>query len=191
MASVRILNKETLSEKKYLLQNITFEIVDSKGDLQTQKREVYIRPHGASLLLYNAQKKAILLSKQFRLPALLIDNSGDVIEACAGIIDDGESPEEAVKREAEEELGYRVNTVQKVAEVYPSPGGLSELIYLYIAEYTDDMKINDGGGKEDEGEDIEVIELPFSEARRMIENGEFTDAKTIILIQHAIIKGLI
>ena len=192
MASIHILNRETLSDRKYLLQNITFEITDSTGKLQTQKREVYIRPQGAALLLYNPAKKTLLLSKQFRLPAYLIDDkSGDVLETCAGIIDEGETPEQAIIRETEEELGYKITSVTKVCETYPSPGGLSELIHLYIAEYTDSMKVNDGGGNKEEGEDIDVIEISFSEAHDMLHTMKFTDAKTIILIQHAIIKGLI
>lgn len=191
MASIHILNRETLSEKKYLLQTITFETADRSGKLQTQKREVYIRPQGTTLLLYNPVKKTLLLSRQFRLPAYLIDQSGDVIETCAGIIDEGETPEEAIIRETEEELGYKITFVIKVFEAYSSPGALSELIHFYIAEYSDDMKIDEGGGKKEEGEDIEVMEISYQEARDMLENRKFTDAKTIILIQHAIIKGLI
>lgn len=191
MTSINILRSETLSEKKYLLQSITFEITDSKGQLQKQKREVYIRPHGSALLLYNPVKKTILLSRQFRLPIWLIDDSGNVIETCAGIIDEGETPQQAVIREAEEELGYQISSVNKIGGIYPSPGALSELIHLYIAEYSEDMKVHDGGGKTEEGEDIEVLELSFDEVRNMLKKGEFTDAKTIILIQHAIIEGLI
>jgi GDP-mannose pyrophosphatase NudK len=191
MASINILNSETLSEKKYLLQNITFEITDRSGQLQVQKREAYIRPPGATLLLYNPDQEKILLSKQFRLPAWLIDQSGDVIETCAGIIDENETPDQAVVREAEEELGYSVPSVRKIGEIYPTPGAVSELIHLYIAEYSDDMKVHAGGGKTDEGEDIEVLELSFDKARSMLARGEFTDAKTIILIQYAIINELI
>ncbi|HXI01414.1 MAG TPA: NUDIX domain-containing protein [Sphingobacteriaceae bacterium] len=191
MALIRILNRKTLSEKKYLLQNITFEIKDSSGKLHTQQREVYFRPQGATLLLYNPVKRTVLLSRQFRLPAYLIDQEKDLIETCAGMIDEGETPKEAIIREAEEELGYRVAFVSKVCEAYPSPGGLSELIHFYIAPYSDDMKVNAGGGKKDEEEDIDVLELSFVQVRDMLEKGEFTDAKTIILIQYAIIKGLI
>lgn len=191
MASIRLLNSETLSEKKYLLQYITFESTYTTGQLQQHQREVYIRPQGASLLLYNPQQKKVLLCRQFRLPAWLLDHSGDVIETCAGIIDDGETAEEAVIREAEEELGYRVASVKKIGEVYPTPGAVSELIHLYIGEYSDNMKVHSGGGKADEGEDIEVLELSFNQVRNMLEKQQFTDAKTIILIQHAIINGLI
>ena len=191
MTSIKILNTETLSDNKYLLQNITFEIRDRDGHIQSQKREVYIRPQGAALLLYNPSEKKILISKQFRLPAFLIDQSGDIIEACAGIIDENETPDEAVVREAEEELGYRVPAVMKIGEVYPTPGAVSELIHLYIGMYSADMKVNDGGGNEHEGENIEAIELTFDEARNMLKNQEFKDAKTIILIQHAIINGFL
>lgn len=191
MASINILNSETLSDKKYLLQTITFEITDSKGQLQKQKREVYVRPHGAAILLYHPVKQTVLLSRQFRLPAWLIDHSGEVIETCAGIIDENETPEQAVIREAEEELGYKVASVTKVFEIYPSPGALSELIHLYIGEYSEDMKIHEGGGNSEEGEDIDVLELSFEEVRNMLKNRTFTDAKTIILLQHALIERLI
>lgn len=174
-----------------MLQHITFKITDSNGQLQEQKREVYVRPQGATLLLYNPEQKKVLLSRQFRLPAWMIDKSGDVIETCAGIIDEGESPEQAVIREAEEELGYNVPSVTKIGEIYPTPGAVSELIHLYVGEYSDNMKVHSGGGKTDEGEDIEVLELSFQQVRHMLANREFTDAKTIILVQHAIITGLI
>ena len=191
MAEIEITDRTTLADKKYLLENIRFNIKDRLGKIQEQEREIYFRPDGAVLLLYNLERKTMLFTRQFRLVAELKHSENELLEACAGIIDPGETPQEAAIREAEEELGYRIHQVEKVHEAFATPGGVTEVIHFFTGEYREDMKVNGGGGVEHEGEDIEIVELTFHKVRDMLEKRAFHDAKTIILIQHLWIKGIL
>ncbi|HEY0897589.1 MAG TPA: NUDIX domain-containing protein [Sphingobacteriaceae bacterium] len=191
MAEIEITERTTLADKKYTLENIRFKIKDSKGEVREQEREIYFRPDGAVLLLYNRQKRTVLFTRQFRLAADLKQSENELLEACAGIIDPGETPEQAAIREAEEELGYRIPQVEKIHEAFSTPGGVTEVIHFFTGEYAGSMKVNGGGGVEHEGEDIEIVELSFDEVRGMMEAKQLRDAKTIILIQHLIIKGIL
>jgi GDP-mannose pyrophosphatase NudK len=191
MAEIEITERTTLSDKKYLLENIRFNIKDRSGEIKEQEREIYNRPDGSVLLLYNSGKQTVLLTRQFRLVAELKHSENELLEACAGIIDPGESPEEAAIREAEEELGYRVGQVEKILEAFSTPGGVTETIHFFTGEYQDSMKVNSGGGMAHEGEDIEIVELSFKEVRSLLEKKQLHDCKTIILLQHLLIKGIL
>lgn len=181
---IKILDTEILSDNWYTLKKLTYEYTKEDGTKETQSREVYDHGNAATILLYNKQEQTVILTRQFRLPSFVNGNSsGMLIEACAGLLDD-DSPEECARREAEEETGYRVNQVQKIFGSYMSAGSLTEIIHFFIAEYSGDMKVNEGGGKENEQENIEVIEFPFQNTLTMIDNGEIKDAKTIILLQY-------
>ena len=107
-----------------------------------------------------------------------------MIEVCAGLLDE-KNPEDCIKRETEEETGYRIHEVKKVFEAYMSPGAVTEILYFFTAEYQPEMKVSDGGGLATEHEYIEVMELPFEQAMTMVYNGEIKDAKTIMLLLHA------
>jgi len=188
---VSIEKTEILSDNWYTLKKVTFTIKKENGDTETQSREAYDRGNGAVVLLYNTHSKNVILTKQFRLPTYINGNpTGMLIEACAGLLDN-DNPEDCVKREAEEETGYKVSKVEKIFEAYMSPGSVTEILHFFIAEYSDDMKINDGGGLEDEGENIEVLQLPFDETLSMIDNGAIKDAKTIMLLQHLRLKNIL
>ncbi|MDF2832627.1 GDP-mannose pyrophosphatase NudK [Chryseobacterium indoltheticum] len=188
---VSIEKTEILSDNWYTLKKVTFTIKKENGDTETQSREAYDRGNGAVVLLYNTHSKNVILTKQFRLPTYISGNpTGMLIEACAGLLDN-DNPEDCVKREAEEETGYKISKVEKIFEAYMSPGSVTEILHFFIAEYSDDMKINDGGGLEDEGENIEVLQLPFDETLSMIDNGEIKDAKTIMLLQHLRLKNIL
>src|SRR5580765_5902369 len=166
---VRILNEKLLSDNWYSLKKYDYEIAKKDGSLQKQTREVYDRGNGAVILLYNQDNNTVILTRQFRLPSFVNGNeSGYLIEACAGLLDK-DNPEEAVKRETEEETGYRVGEVKKVFEAYMSPGSVSEILYFFIAEYSASMKVNEGGGVAQEQEDIEVLEITFEKALAMVE----------------------
>lgn len=180
---IKILNTEILSDNWYILKKITYAH-QQKSEWLTQQREAYDRGNGAVILLYNKEKGTVILTRQFRLPTYINGNSsGMLIEACAGLLD-LDNPEDCIKRETEEEVGYKVKDVRKIFEAYMSPGSVTEILYFFIAEYTDAMKVSDGGGLEEEQEHIEVLELPFNEALQMIETGEIKDAKTIMLLQY-------
>lgn len=188
---VSIEKTEILSDNWYTLKKVTFTIKKENGDNETQSREAYDRGNGAVVLLYNTHSKNVILTKQFRLPTYINGNpTGMLIEVCAGLLDN-DNPEDCVKREAEEETGYKISKVEKIFEAYMSPGSVTEILHFFIAEYSDDMKINDGGGLEDEGENIEVLQLPFDETLSMIDNGEIKDAKTIMLLQHLRLKNIL
>jgi GDP-mannose pyrophosphatase NudK len=191
MEQVKILKEELLSDNWYRLKKYTYEILKRDGKRQQQTREVYDRGNGAVILLYNKEFKTVILTRQFRLPSFVNGNKeGDLIEACAGLLDQ-DNPEEAIKRETEEETGYRIKDVRKIFEAYMSPGSVSEILYFFIAEYSQSMKVHKGGGIEHEQEDIEVLEMDFEKALSMIESGGIRDAKTIILLQYIKIKQIL
>ncbi|MDF2930792.1 MAG: nudK [Chryseobacterium sp.] len=187
--NVHIEKTEILSDNWYTLKKITFNIHKKDGKVETQSREAYDRGNGAVILLYNTTSKTVILTKQFRMPTYINGNStGMLIEACAGLLDN-DNPEECIKRETEEETGYKISKVEKIFEAYMSPGSVTEILHFFIAEYSSEMKIANGGGLEDEGEDIEVLEIYFEKALEMIDSGEIKDAKTIMLLQHLRIKN--
>ncbi|MDN3692862.1 GDP-mannose pyrophosphatase NudK [Chryseobacterium tructae] len=189
--NITILKTDVLSDNWYTLNKVTFTVRKKDGTTETQSREAYDRGNGAVILLYNKTSNTIILTRQFRLPTYINGNAtGMLIEACAGLLDN-DNPEDCIKRETEEETGYKISKVEKVFEAYMSPGSVTEILHFFIAEYSNEMKINDGGGLEEEGEHIEVLELPFEETLSMIDTGEIKDAKTIMLLQYLRIKGIL
>jgi nudix-type nucleoside diphosphatase (YffH/AdpP family) len=188
---VKNIEKILLSDNWYTLNKVVFEYQTRDGRWVSQAREAYDRGNGATVLLYNREKKTVILISQFRMPSYLNGNeSGMLIETCAGLLD-GDDPETCVLKEAEEESGIRPKSARKVFEAYMSPGAVTEIIHFYVAEYTDRDRIGGGGGLPEEQEDIEVHEVPFDEALQMISDGRIRDAKTIMLLQHAKLEGLL
>lgn len=182
---VKISKIELLSDNWYILKKASFAYLRNNGEWQEQQREFYDRGNGATILLYNLAQQTVVLTRQFRFPAFMNGlESGLLIETAAGLLDEA-SPEERIRLEAEEETGYQVQALQKVFEAYMSPGSVTEKLYFYVAEYASQQRIGAGGGLEQEGEDIEVLELPFTQALAMLQSGEIQDAKTIMLLQHA------
>jgi nudix-type nucleoside diphosphatase (YffH/AdpP family) len=191
LPEIKITKEEILSDNWYVLRKFTYDFKLKNGDWQTQSREAYDRGNGAVILLYNPDQQTVILTRQFRLPTFVNGNtSGMLIEACAGLLDK-DSPEDCIRREVEEETGYKVSHVRKIFEAYMSPGSVTEILYFFIAEYAASMKVHDGGGVEHEQEQIEVLEIPFEKALSMIDTGEIMDAKTIILLQHLRLKGIL
>ena len=188
---VKIINREILSSNWYTLRKITYEYLKKDGSWQSQSREAYDRGNGAVILLYNVSLKTVILTRQFRMPTFINGNeNGMLIEACAGLLDK-DNPEDCIKRETEEETGYKISTVKKVMEVYMSPGSVTEMLHFFIAEYSHAMKVTEGGGIAHEQEEIEVLELPMEQALQMVENSEIKDAKTIMLLQHLRLKNIL
>lgn len=182
---VKIVEKQLLSDNWYKLYKYTFDITDGTGAPRRQVREAYDRGNGAVILLYNSVHRTIILTRQFRLPTFVNGNSdGMMIEACAGLLDQ-DNPEDCIRRETEEETGYRIDHVQKIYEAYMSPGSVTEILHFFIGEYSSDQKVHEGGGVDYEQENIEVLELDFQKAYNMITSGEIKDAKTIMLLQYA------
>jgi nudix-type nucleoside diphosphatase (YffH/AdpP family) len=188
---VTIVDSEVLSDNWYTLRRVTYDYQKKDGSWQRQSREAYDRGNGATILLYSVKEKKVILTRQFRLPTFVNGNeSGMLIEACAGLLDK-DNPEDAIRRETEEETGYKVASVRKIFEAYMSPGSVTEILYFFVAEYERSMKINEGGGVAHEQEDIEVLELDADKAMSMIDAGEIRDGKTIMLLQYARLNGLI
>ena len=189
--NINILKTEILSDNWYTLKKITYDYLKKDGTKQTQSREAYDRGNGATILLYNKALKTVILTRQFRLPTYINGNqSGFLIEACAGLLDK-DNPEDCIRRETEEETGYKVTDVRKIYEAYMSPGSVTEILYFFIAEYSKEMKVAEGGGAAHEEENIEVLEVSFDNAIEMMSNGEIKDAKTIMLLQYIKLSGLL
>jgi nudix-type nucleoside diphosphatase (YffH/AdpP family) len=181
---IRVKDVRLLSDNWYTLKTTTFEWRRNDGTWQTQHRETYDRGNGATLLPYNRTQRTVVLVKQFRYPAYVNGCDDLMIEAAAGLLDN-ESPENRIRAEAEEETGYRLRDIRKVFEAFMSPGSVTEKLHFFVADYEPEMRISDGGGNADEGEDIEVLELSIDEALAMIADGRIADAKTIMLLQYA------
>jgi nudix-type nucleoside diphosphatase (YffH/AdpP family) len=187
---VRIIEERLLSDDWYILKKTTFEYRCRNGRWQKQSRETYDRGNGAVLLLFNVERATVVLTRQFRFPAYMNGcPDGLLIEACAGLLD-GDDPQTCIRREAEEETGFVVRSPRKILEAYMSPGSVTEKLHFFVAEYGLADQISAGGGDAAEGEDIEVIELPLTDALEMLANGAIQDGKTIMLLQHAAIFGL-
>jgi GDP-mannose pyrophosphatase NudK len=188
---VKISKTEILSDNWYTLRKVTFDYLQKDGTWQTQSREAYDRGNGATILLYNKELNSVILTRQFRLPSFINGNpSGMLIEACAGLLDKNNA-EDCIKKETEEETGYKISKVQKIFEAYMSPGSVTEILYFFVAEYSKEMKVSGGGGLAEEQENIEVLELDFDQAYNMILSGEIKDGKTIMLLQYAKIHKLL
>lgn len=188
---INIQKTEVLSDNWYTLNKVTYSYKRKNGEWETYSREAYDRGNGAAILLYNTEKKTVILTRQFRLPTYINgNNSGMLIEACAGLLDK-DNPEDCIRKETEEETGYRISRVKKIFESYMSPGSVTEILYFFVAEYSKEMKVSEGGGLIEEQENIEVLELKFEDSYNMIYSGEIKDGKTIMLLQYAKIHHLI
>jgi|EP01132_Coremiostelium_polycephalum_P010908 nudix-type nucleoside diphosphatase (YffH/AdpP family) len=181
---VRVRTVKILADDWFVLKKTTFDYLRRDGTWQTQNRETYDRGNGAVILLYDRARRTVILTRQFRYPAFVNGCSELLIEAPAGLLDNI-SPEERIRKEAEEETGYRVQHVRKVFEAFMSPGSVTEKLYFFVGEYASSDQVSDGGGEAAEGEDIDVLELPFAQALAMIGSGAIQDGKTIMLLQHA------
>ena len=186
---VVVTDVELLASGWHVLRRTTLERRRTDGERVTEQRETYDRGNGATLLPYDPERRTVLLTRQFRYPVYVNGHpDGMLLEAAAGLLDD-DSPEDAVRREVEEELGITVGEVEHVFDVFMSPGSVTECIHFYAAPYRPVDRTGAGGGLADEGEDIEVVELPFDEALDMIDDGRIADAKTVMLLQWAALRG--
>lgn len=178
---VQIEKVEPLSHNWVKLDRYTIRYRRNDGSEDRLVREVHDHGHGATVLPYDRARGTVLLVRQFRLPAYLTDGSGGfIIETCAGLLD-GDDPAVCANREAEEELGVRLSNLRHMTTAYATPGCVTERIVLFLADYSHEARIDGGGGRAHEGEDIEVLEIPFEEMRRMVKDGRIADSKTVML----------
>ncbi|MFT8209503.1 MAG: GDP-mannose pyrophosphatase NudK [Symbiopectobacterium sp.] len=184
---IKLIEKKLLSDNWYVLHKYTFDLKRKHGGVVRQMREVYDKGDGATILLYNREKKTVLLMRQFRMPTYVNGNeSGMLLETCAGLLDDL-SPDACIRKEVMEETGYIIEKFEKLFDAYMSPGSVTEKVHFFAAEYEPSQRKASGGGVEDE--DIEVIELPFTDALAMIKDGRIHDGKTIMLLHYAQLQG--
>lgn len=186
---VKIISSHLLAENWGRLTSTTLDYQRRDGAVQRLHREVYDHGNAAAMLLHNPLTDRVLLVRQFRYPAMLNGDAPHMLEVCAGLLD-GNAPAEAAAREALEETGHAPRSVRFVCHAYASPGSLTEKVSLFIGEYDQTTRRTDGGGLIEEGEDIELVELDFSQALTMTRQGGITDAKTIILLQHLALEKL-
>lgn len=180
---------ELTSQGWHVLRRTTYDYRRRDGRWVTEHRETYDRGNGAAVLPYDPQRGTVLLTRQFRYPVYVNDHpDGMLIEAAAGLLDE-DAPDAAIRREAAEELGVTLGPIEHVFDAYMSPGSVTERLHFYAAAYSPADRTDDGGGVAHEGEDIEVIELPFRDALEMITDGRIADGKTIMLLQWAALRG--
>jgi GDP-mannose pyrophosphatase NudK len=191
LKNIEIIDTKILSDNWYTLKKITYQAQQSNGTMLTQSREAYDRGNGAVILLYNKERGTVILTRQFRLPTFINGNTdGYLIECCAGLLDK-DNAEDCIRKETEEETGYKVTDVKKIFEAYMSPGSVTEILHFFIAAYDKAMQVGEGGGLAEEQENIEVLEMPFAEALQLMATNQIRDAKTIMLLQYAQINQLI
>ena len=179
---IRILKQEILSDNYCQLKKVSFTQRRRDGSVQEQTREVYANSGGTAVLLYNRERRTVLLTRQFHIGAHLAGHDGYVIEVPAGNLDDTD-PGEQARAELCEETGFRGRALRKVIEFFPNPSSLTETVHCFLGEYGERDRQGLGGGKEEEGEDIEVLEMDVDEAFRQVKAGGIADAKTVILLQ--------
>jgi GDP-mannose pyrophosphatase NudK len=188
---IRVIEEKVLSHDWYLLKKTSFDLRRRDGTWQRQSRETYDRGNGATILLYNRTGKTVILTRQFRFPTFVNGNrDGMMVEACAGLLDQ-DDPATCIRRETEEETGYKISDVRKVFEAYMSPGSVTEKLFFFVGAYTAADKVSEGGGEAHEGEDIQVLEISLDEALAHVAAGTICDGKTIMLLQYAKLHGLV
>lgn len=181
---VRVHSRSVLSEGWATLERVVFDYQRSDGHWQEQRREIYHRGHGAAILLYNRDRRTIVLTRQFRFPDWTLGSDGMLLEVAAGMIEGGDA-EATIRAETEQETGFVIGPPEFLFRAYSSPGSVTEQIFYFAAEYDDKARSGEGGGLEEEGEDIEVLEVEFEQAVSWIATDKIRDAKSILLLQYA------
>ncbi len=188
--ALRGLDEKLLAREKYSFSTLTYELRRADGRWEKHQRSLFRRPDAATLLPYDPDRKMVLLTRQFRLGAYMNDSSPGLLEACAGTLDPGESPGACIRREAMEEIGLRVDDLRFLFEAFVSPAATTEKLYFFVAPYGPSARVGDGGGMEEEGEEIETVEASFEEILREAEAGAIRDAKTLTLLYWLKASGL-
>ncbi|WJS01435.1 NUDIX domain-containing protein [Roseibium aggregatum] len=186
---LKVSDSEVLSNSWGTLTRHRIEYRRRDGDWQEQVREVYEKGHGATCLLYDPERNCVLLTRQFRLPVWAAGRDPMLIEAPAGLLE-GAHPEDRIRAELIEETGFEVSDLEHLFDAFSSPGSVTEYVAFFRGTYHLKDKVAEGGGKETEGEDIEVMHVPLDQALEMIRSGEIMDAKTIILLQELALRRL-
>ena len=188
MPSVRILSRQIFYKGFVQLEKVNVEQTTADGRILQFDREIHDHGIAAAILLYDPKRDSVIMVRQLRLPVYLHDGNGFMIEVPAGLLDGGEAADRAIVREAMEETGYKVGPVRHLFDVFMSPGTLTERVSCFLGLIDAQDKAGTGGGLAAEHEEIEVLELGFEAAYAMIAAGEICDAKTIMLLQWAMLN---
>lgn len=188
--TLAIKSKKILSQGWGTLTQYVFSLVHRDGSMQEHKREVYDHGNASAILLLDPERRVLTLVRQFRLPPHLLGDDGHMLEVCAGLLE-GDTPADCAIKEAIEETGIRPSTLTHAFDIYASPGSVAEKTHCFIGLHSAKDRIGKGGGLDEEGEDIEIVEVGFDDALHMIETGAIVDCKTVALLQHAALKGLL
>lgn len=176
-----------LTSNWFVTRATTFDYRHADGTWSTEERETYDRGDGACILLFDAEARTVLLTRQFRYPAYVNDHpDGMLLEVAAGLLDE-DAPETAIRREAQEETGRTIGEVVHLFDIYMSPGSVTEKLHFFAAPYRAGGGVR-RAGLADEGEDIEVVEVDIDEALARI-GADIVDAKTVLLLQWAALRG--
>jgi nudix-type nucleoside diphosphatase (YffH/AdpP family) len=189
-AHLRDLEEEVLAREKYSFSRLTYDLRRADGRWEKHERNLFRRPDAAVLLPYDARRGKVLLTRQFRLGAFMNDSTPGLLEACAGTIDPGEAPDACMRREAMEEIGLRVNELRFLFEAFVSPAATTEKLSFFVAPYTPEARVGVGGGMEEEGEEIEIVEAGFDDILREAQAGAIRDGKTLTLLYWLKASGL-
>ena len=189
-ARLRNLDEKVLAREKYSFSRLTYDFRRADGRWEKHERNLFRRPDAAVLLPYDPQRKKVLLTRQFRLGAFMNDSTPGLLEACAGTIDPGEAPEACMRREAMEEIGLRVEELRFLFEAFVSPAATTEKLSFFVAPYTPEARVGVGGGMEEEGEEIEIVEAGFDDILREAQAGAIRDGKTLTLLYWLQASGL-
>ena len=179
-----ILDREVVFHKSvFRIEKIRFRPVGTDGQLRAPLERLNLdRGDSVAALVHDVKNDQVLLAEQFRI-STHDKGPGWILELPAGILEAGEEPEEATRREVEEEIGYSIDKLTHIATVYASPGGSSERLHIYYVPVSDDHHTSLGGGLESEGEDIRTVKLNVNAAFAKLDTGEIADAKTFIALQ--------
>jgi GDP-mannose pyrophosphatase NudK len=188
--SPRGLDEQVLVREKYSFSRLTYELRRADGRWEKHERNLFRRPDACVILPYDPARGLVLLTRQFRLGAYMNDSTSGLLEACAGTLDPGEAPDACIRRETMEEMGLEVGELRFLFEAFVSPAATTEKLYFFVAPYGPEARVADGGGMEDEGEEIEVVEAPFGEVLRVADEGAIRDGKTLTLLYWLKASGL-
>lgn len=187
--SLHVAARRTLHSGFNHIEELKVVATEADGSSSEHVREIVDHGHAVAVLPIDPDRRIAYLVRQWRAGLIGSDDNPFLPEACAGLIDDGESPEQAIRREAREELGITLDNVEPCGRIIMSPGCLTETIRLYLATGSEDGRVSDGGGLEHEGEDIEVIEMPLDNLFDAARSGTILDAKTLVLVQALMLRG--
>jgi len=182
-----VANERIVFNDHYKMIKATVTYDTFKGNTINTERLAFERGDSVAILLYEKETKSILAINQFRYPTCK-NGEGWLIEIPAGSLEENEKPENCIKREVMEELGYQLTTVQLIKTFYTSPGASTERIFLYYSEISINDKTEEGGGNSEENEDIQLIKIPVAEIPSKI--SEIKDAKTILALQWFLLKNI-